>query len=60
MHEASSDAVFLNAPDSRLYNADLAPVTTFATKGRAGSIAAFSISKWRISTRTADISPGAS
>jgi nucleobase:cation symporter-1, NCS1 family len=44
MHDASSDAVFLNAPDSRLYNADLAPVPMAARKWRVGSIAALWIS----------------
>ncbi len=44
MHDASSDAVFPNAPDRRLYNADLAPVPTAERKWRVGSIAALWIS----------------
>ena len=44
MHDASTDAVFLNMPDSRLCNADLAPVPVAARKWRTGSYAALWIS----------------
>lgn len=44
MHDASTDAVLTNAPDSRLYNADLAPVPAAQRTWRVGSIAALWIS----------------
>src|SRR5438552_8857333 len=44
MHDASTDAVFTDAPDSRLYNADLAPVALSQRKWRTGSYAALWIS----------------
>src|SRR5882757_1404138 len=44
MHDANADAVLTTASDSRLYNADLAPVAGSARKWRTSSYAALWIS----------------
>ena len=44
MHDAGNDAVLIHTPDSRLCNADLAPVPMSKRKWRTGSIAALWIS----------------
>ena len=44
MHDAGTDAVLIHAPDSRLCNADLAPVPMSRRKWRTGSFAALWVS----------------